>query len=78
VAKIGRPKGSVNKLSGLAKENIAGVFNRIGGTEAMAQWATENQTQFYQIYSKLLPIEATLSGDELNPIQHVFGWKQSK
>ena len=63
----GRQKGSLNKMSGLAKENIAGVFNRIGGTEAMAQWAIENQTQFYQIYARLLPHEVT--GEGGGPVQ---------
>lgn len=63
----GRQPGSPNKLSGLAKENIAGVFNRLGGTEAMALWAMENQTQFYQIYARLLPHEVT--GEGGGPVQ---------
>jgi hypothetical protein len=59
----GRKSGSVNKLSGLAKDNIAAVFNRLDGTNGMAKWAEENQTQFYQIYAKLLPIDLHHSGE---------------
>lgn len=58
----GRKAGTQNKLSGTAKENIAAVFNRLGGTAAMAEWAMENPTAFYSIYSKLLPHEVTGEG----------------
>jgi UV DNA damage repair endonuclease len=33
------------------------VFVRLGGTAAMADWARENPTEFYRIYSKLLPLQ---------------------
>ena len=55
----GRKAGVSNIISGNAKDNIAAVFTRLGSTTAMAEWAKENQTQFYQIYSKLLPHEVT-------------------
>lgn len=70
----GRQKGTPNKLSGQAKENVIAVFTRIGGTGAMAEWAMENQTQFYQIYAKLLPIEATVSADPDKPFRLEIGW----
>ena len=53
----GRPKGVPNKITGQAKENIAAVFTRLGGTAAMARWAKENQTDFYKIYARLVPLE---------------------
>lgn len=53
----GRAKGTPNKLSSTAKENIIAVFNRLDGTAGMAKWAKANPTQFYQIYSKLIPTE---------------------
>jgi transcriptional regulator with XRE-family HTH domain len=49
----GRPKGAVNKLSATAKENIAAVFTRLGGTAAMAYWAKEHPTEFYKLYARL-------------------------
>jgi hypothetical protein len=58
----GRPKGVPNKLSGIAKDNIAEVFDRIGGVEEMALWASDNQTAFYNIYAKLLPIQVNGAG----------------
>ena len=53
----GRKPGSPNKMASGVKSNVIGVFSKIGGREAMAEWALANQTQFYQIYSKLLPSE---------------------
>jgi hypothetical protein len=55
----GRKPGVPNKLSGMAKENIAAVFTRIGGTAAMARWAKKNEGAFYGLYAKLLPHEVT-------------------
>jgi hypothetical protein len=54
---MGRPKGAKNKVSGTAKENINAVFTRLGSTAAMAEWARDNQTEFYKIYARLLPTE---------------------
>lgn len=55
----GRQKGAQNKISGMAKENIAAVFVRLGGTAAMARWAKKNQTEFYKLYGRLVPHEVT-------------------
>ncbi len=66
----GRPKGAKNLISGPAKENIAAVFIRLGGTAAMADWARENLTQFYQIYAKLIPTE--VSGPNGGPMQVIW------
>jgi hypothetical protein len=53
----GRVKGTPNKVSGTAKENIIAVFTRLGSTAAMAKWAADNQTEFYKLYARLLPTE---------------------
>ena len=58
----GRPKGVPNKLSGMAKDNIAEVFNRVGGIDGMVDWANDNQTAFYNIYAKLLPLQVNGAG----------------
>jgi hypothetical protein len=61
----GRPKGCQNKLTRLAKDNIAKVFDQIGGTDKMAEWALKNQTEFYRIYARLIPV--ALVGDSAEP-----------
>src|SRR3990167_4089277 len=63
----GRKKGIPNKLAGTAKENILGVFMLLGGRQAMAAWAKKHPTDFYRIYSRMLPHE--VSGPEGGPIQ---------
>jgi len=66
----GRKAGTPNKLSGIAKENVIAVFNRLDGTAGMAEWASENKTEFYRIYARLLPTDST--------VEHsgavTFGW----
>lgn len=53
----GREKGTPNKVTGTVKENMLAVFNRLGGTAQMAQWAVENQTEFYKLYARLIPAD---------------------
>lgn len=53
----GRKAGTPNVISGLAKENIVAVFTRLGGTAAMAEWARKNQTEFYKLYARLVPVQ---------------------
>lgn len=67
----GRQKGTPNKLGGTAKENIACVFTRLGGIQAMVKWAEANPTQFYGIYAKLLPIDLEVGGKEGAPAVRV-------
>lgn len=57
----GRPKGVPNKLSAQVKENVVHVFEQMGGVKKMAAWAELNQTEFYKLYARLLPTEATLN-----------------
>lgn len=58
----GRKSGEPNKLSGTAKENIAAVFNGLGGVDAMQVWAKGNPNEFYKLYGRLLPIDTNVSG----------------
>jgi len=51
----GRPLGSKGKAQKSAKENVLAVFQRLGSTHAMAQWAKDNQTEFYKMYARLIP-----------------------
>jgi hypothetical protein len=72
----GRKKGTPNKLSMTVKENVIEVFQQIGGTTAMVTWAKDpkNQSEFYKIYTRLLPIEAQVSGVDGGAIEHVVKW----
>lgn len=60
----GRVKGTPNKTTSNVREAIEAVYNKLGGDNAFANWAFDNQTEYYKIYSKLLPrdINATLEG----------------
>ena len=59
----GRPKGAKNRLGRTVRENVVAVFNRLGGTAGMAEWARDNQSEFYRIYARLIPIEAAVNVD---------------
>ena len=50
------PKGFVLKRANKEMASIAfhAVYELIGGVPRMAHWATENPTQFYTLYAKLL------------------------
>jgi len=68
-AKVGgRVKGTPNKVTATAKENILAVFTRLGGTAQMAAWAKENQTEFYKIYARLVPTETRLANPDGTPL----------
>ena len=58
----GREKGTPNKVTASAKENILAVFNRLEGTAGMAKWARKHQTEFYKLYGRLIPVESHVSG----------------
>jgi hypothetical protein len=60
----GRRTGVPNKISGTVKENVIAVFEDIGGVGAMSKWAKGNPSDFFRIYSRLLPtqIEGKVEG----------------
>ena len=62
----GRRKGSRNKISHTAKENISKVFDMLGGIDGLHRWANRNDHNraiFYQsLYSKIIPMEHEHSG----------------
>lgn len=61
----GRQKGSVNKITTIAKDAIAAAAEGLGGTERLIDWAKEdakNESAFWTtIYPKLLPLQ--VAGD---------------
>lgn len=52
-----------NELGNLAKYNIAAVFQKIGGIDAMVAWAQANATEFYKLYARLVPLDVKAEGD---------------
>jgi hypothetical protein len=68
----GRPKGSPNKTTKLAKDAIASAAEGLGGAKRLQQWAGEdpkNEAAFWTtIYPKLLPL--TVDGS----MQHNITW----
>jgi hypothetical protein len=58
----GRKPGSPNKISSTVKQNVIDVFDKIGGIDAMASWATDNRSEYYRIYSRLAPVSQEISG----------------
>jgi hypothetical protein len=69
----GRKPGTPNKTTVAVKEAFRKAFDDLGGTAALVTWAQENPTQFYQLYSKLIPteIDATIAGKEGAPAVQV-------
>jgi len=69
----GRKLGVPNKLSSTVRENVIEVFDRIGGVEQMAVWATDNPNRFYNIYAKILPMQTEISGADGSPLPLSIG-----
>ena len=53
----GRPKGAVNKTTAAVKEALSMAYEGMGGVERLTAWAGENPTEFYKLWTKLLPQE---------------------
>jgi hypothetical protein len=68
----GRQKGSLNKTTGKVKEALHLAFDGIGGVEQLKKWAKENPTEFYKIWSKMIPQEVT--GEDGGPVELAFKW----
>lgn len=68
----GRPKGSPNKTTQIAKDAIAQAADKLGGTTRLVEWAKEdakNEAAFWTtIYPKLLPLQVT--GEDGGPVLH--------
>jgi hypothetical protein len=55
----GRQQGTPNRITTAFKQAVQIVYDEIGGHQAFAAWARENQTDFYRIASRLIPTEIT-------------------
>ena len=53
----GRKKGSLNKTTVEVKTALQEAFAKLGGVKSLVKWGEENPTDFYKIWSKLIPTE---------------------
>lgn len=62
----GRESGSSNKTTVAAKQAFQLAFDGLGGVTALQEWAKDNQTEFFKLFSKLIPqdVNATLRSHE--------------
>jgi UV DNA damage repair endonuclease len=67
----GRQTGTQNKITTTVKDNVIATFERLGGVDGLVEWAEENRTEFYRLYSKLLPIETQVTG-AITIVQKVY------
>ena len=61
----GSRKGSPNKFNKTAKESFQRCFIAIGGDKEFAEWAKLNRTEFYKLYSRLIPIDVQSGGKDI-------------
>lgn len=64
----GRKKGSLNKTTASVKAALSEAFDKRGGVPALLTWAKDNETEFYRLWSKMIPVEVT--GENGGPIEH--------
>jgi hypothetical protein len=53
----GRPKGVPNKSTVSTKAALIEAFEQLGGVPSLVQWATNEPTEFYRLWSKMLPLD---------------------
>lgn len=55
-------------------ESFQMAFDLIGGVPRLALWAHQNETEFYKLYSRLLPSQASSALGETNEmiVKHVL------
>lgn len=53
----GRKKGTPNKTTAAVKEALSFAFDGLGGAKALQEWATDNKTEFFKLWAKMLPAE---------------------
>ncbi len=60
----GRKPGAPNKLTKTAREAYQLAFEGVGGVASLMIWAKENQTDFYKIHARLIPVEHVGAGGD--------------
>ena len=68
----GRKKGTPNKLTASAKEAFALAAQGLGGAKGLERWARENETEFWKLYARLIPVENHVTGANGAPLKVIF------
>lgn len=71
----GRKAGTPNKTTVTVKEALQAVYRDRGGNNALLIWATDNPTEFYKLWGRMLPQEITGEGGgpiELTGIERII------
>lgn len=53
--------GTPNKTTVAAKQAFQMAFDGIGGVDALKTWAAENPTDFFKLFSKLIPVDTNVT-----------------
>ena len=69
--KTQNPARGLGKINARVKHNMIACFDRVGGLDALVQWAGANQTEFYRLWAKLLPVQMKHSGKLNHDHAHV-------
>lgn len=64
----GRPKGARNKSTASVKAALAEAFEKRGGVPSLLTWAESEPTEFYRLWSKMIPAEVEMSGKGGGPL----------
>lgn len=71
----GRKAGVPNKFTKSAREAFQLAFDETGGFASLSEWARKNQTEFYKLYARLIPVEHVGPGGEgpiATIVKHVY------
>jgi hypothetical protein len=69
----GRQKGTPNKLTVNAREAFQHAFDEMGGPAQLAAWARMNETEFYKLFARLIPVQQEHSGKDGQPLVILTG-----
>jgi hypothetical protein len=53
----GRKVGTPNKMTVAAREAFQQAFDGLGSVDALIVWAKDNQSEFYKLYGRLIPVD---------------------
>lgn len=59
----GRKSGTPNKMTTSAKAAFEFAFAELGGADGLADWARDNQGEFYRLFARLIPKPLELGTD---------------